>query len=77
MRCKCVVGLLGTFSVQLSKKRTELEPCQASTCSALTTHGVRTEQHPKAAEINLRSPHLHALKTDERIRTRTVCEKRT
>jgi len=34
-------------------------PYRASACSALTTHGVRTEQHPTAAEKNVRSPHLH------------------
>jgi len=61
--------LLSTFSVQMSKKRTELEPYQASTCSALRTHGVRTDHNPTAAEINSRTPPLHALTTEERVRT--------
>jgi len=43
-------------------------PYRASTYSALTMLGVRTELHPTATEINVRLPHLD----DERVRTLCV-----
>ena len=44
-------------------------PYRACTCSALTTNGMLTDQHTTAAEIDLRSLHLQAHTTEERVRT--------
>ena len=44
-------------------------PYLASTRSALITHGVRTDQHPTAAKIKSRSPHLRG----KRVRTLHTC----
>ena len=47
------------------------EPYWASSCYVFLT-----DQHPTAAEINSRSPHLHALTTGERASKNTVREQR-
>ena len=73
-RNKCVVHtwpVLTRHFISLTVKRAHNSdgPYWASSCYALTTHGFLTDQHPTAAEINSRSPHLHAITTGERVRT--------